>query len=56
MARGEYCAAHNRYFGNIIPCEECERERRQRELESMELLSWDELEKRWRAAHNTAGK
>lgn len=33
MARGEWCARHDRYFGNVVPCEDCQRELRERTLD-----------------------
>lgn len=50
MARGEWCAQHNRYLGNpnrysgsLIFCEDCRREARERMLaEQLRLVSYEE--------------
>lgn len=37
MARGEYCAKHGRYFGNVVPCADCENERYRAQFDSLAI-------------------
>lgn len=37
MARGEYCARHGRYFGNVVPCRDCENEYYRDQLDALKI-------------------
>lgn len=48
MAKGEYCVRHDRWFGNILPCKLCEKERHEAwAAEHLRTVTYEE----WKQAH-----
>jgi hypothetical protein len=63
MAKGQYCAPHNTFYGPLVPCELCLeqkiREHVEREFWPLSYEEWCALQKIKRTSHssnNTEGE